>query len=59
MRKPLHKAIVDEADDILLDQATRPLILSKRDEQNNENMEYADLIEYIKLDLSAKQIIGE
>lgn len=26
---------------------------------NNENMEYADLIEYIKLDLSAKQIIGE
>lgn len=26
---------------------------------NNENMEYADLIEYIKLDLSAKQVIGE
>ena len=39
MRKPLHKAIVDEADDILLDQATRPLILSKRDEQNNENID--------------------
>lgn len=36
MRKPLHKAIVDEADDILLDQATRPLILSKRDEQNTQ-----------------------
>ncbi len=29
MRKKLHKAIVDEADDILLDQATKPLILSK------------------------------
>lgn len=27
--------------------------------ENNENLEYADLIEYIKLDLSAKQIIGE
>lgn len=36
MRKPLHKAIIDEADDILLDQATRPLILSKRNELDNE-----------------------
>lgn len=37
MRKPLHKAIVDEADDILLDQATRPLILSKRNEYAKED----------------------
>ena len=29
IRKKPHKAIVDEADDILLDQATKPLILSK------------------------------
>lgn len=29
IRKKLHKAIVDEADDILLDQATKPLILSR------------------------------
>lgn len=29
IRKQPHKAIVDEADDILLDQATKPLILSK------------------------------
>lgn len=29
LTKPLHRAIVDEADDILLDQATTPLILSK------------------------------
>ena len=58
--------------EIKLETATNNLILETGSDQthnfknkltfpksNNENMEYADLIEYIKLDLSAKQIIGE
>ena len=48
MRKPLHKAIVDEADDILLDQATKPLILSKRNEQDTEKEDvYEWAVKYI------------
>ena len=46
IKKPLFKAIVDEADDILLDQATKPLILSKRIAENEkhkyENLEVYD-----------------
>ena len=36
--RPLHRAIIDEADNILFDQATTPLILS-RNEVDNENIE--------------------
>lgn len=36
MRKKPSRAIVDEADDILLDQATRPLILSKSQQKNED-----------------------
>ena len=39
LRKKLHKAIVDEADDILLDQATKPLILSSGSEEKDINKE--------------------
>ena len=55
MKKPLFKAIVDEADDILLDQATRPLILSKR-VQENEKHKYNDLEIY---DWAVRFINGE
>lgn len=44
MKKPLHKAIVDEADDILLDQATKPLILSKS--ETTEEKKDEDIYEW-------------
>ena len=45
LRKPLYKTIVDEADDILLDQATKPLKLSRRVSET-ENHKYDNLDVY-------------